>query len=45
MAITASDWPDCFPPSRYKDENWLLEHATEVFPHTLMADEGLTVKI
>jgi len=31
--------------SRYKDENWLLEHATDVFPDTLLADEGLTVAI
>lgn len=31
--------------SRYKDDNCLLEHATEVFPDTLLADEGLTVKI
>ena len=31
--------------SRYKDENRLLEHATDVFPDTLLADEGLTVAI
>ena len=31
--------------SRYEDENQLLEHATEVFPDTLLADEGMTVRI
>ena len=31
--------------SRYKDENCLLERTTEVFPNTLLADEGVTVAI
>lgn len=31
--------------SRYNSETALLEHAVKVFPETLLADEGLTVKI
>lgn len=31
--------------SRYTSEEWLLENAIRHFPHTILADEGLNVKI
>jgi ribonuclease Z len=31
--------------SRYDDEVWLLKRASKHFPHTMLADEGLTIEI
>ena len=31
--------------SRYNNEEWLLECAVRHFPHTILANEGLNVKI